>query len=52
MLDDTRVTWQRAFFQKETFHCYRLKIEKEPVLQPRNKKSGIYQLNTEGALVG
>jgi len=52
MLDDTGVIWQRTFFQKETFHCYRLKIRKEPILQPRKKKSGKYQVNTEGTLVG
>ena len=52
MLDNTGVIWQCAFFKKETFHCYRLKIGKEPILQPRNKKSGKYHVNTQGTLVG
>ena len=52
MLNNTRVTWQCAFFQKEIFHCYQLKIGNEPMLQPRNKKSGKYKINTEGTLLG
>jgi hypothetical protein len=52
MLDNTGVIWQCAFFQKETFYYYPLKIGKESILKPRKMKAGKYLVNAEGTLVG